>query len=144
MADNTEKAPKWAWWLLFGVSAVLAATIIIISAVKKDSGLSPQSQPRAAIADYPICAGPEIYDLRTREKQIKAQLHPDCWSGWVMLPGNTKFMTDTLLAGDLEYKFWDSRRVLVKDKTSSWLGDISSSSFRLRGNGEAIISIEKT
>ncbi len=50
MADNIEKSPNWAWWLLGAVSMLFVIVAIVVTIIKKDSGASSQAyQPRAAI-----------------------------------------------------------------------------------------------
>lgn len=97
----------------------------------------------AAPVDYPLCAGPEFYEMRSGKKEMRVALNSGCWSGQIMLPANTRFTVDTILPGDLEYKFWGGKRMLIPDKTVNYnfVGHISEKSFRLRGSGEAIISI---
>ena len=132
---------------------VILSIILVLAVLYKDQETgkwlesfkpSVQSQATAAITDYPLCAGQKSYNFWSGKKQIKMSLHNSCWSGEVMLPPQVKFMIDTPTTGDLEYKFWNGKRILVPDGSSQWLGDISHSSFRLRGNGEAIITIEKS
>src|SRR3990167_1562997 len=110
---------------------VILSIILVLAVLYKDQETgkwlesfkpSVQSQATAAITDYPLCAGQKSYNFWSGKKQIKMSLHNSCWSGEVMLPPQVKFMIDTPTTGDLEYKFWNGKRILVPDGSSQWLG----------------------
>lgn len=123
---------------------VLAILIVAAIFYRDDIGKWLKSlRLTEAAADYPLCVDQKSHSFWDGSTQIKVPLHSSCWSGQIMLPPQTKFMVDTPSKGDLEYRFWDGRRRLVPDGKAAWLGRISYSSFQLRGNGEAIITIEK-
>lgn len=101
------------------------------------------AQPRAAV-DYPLCAGPIRYEgFKKGAVQIKVPLNPRCWSGFVIMP-NYKFKFRFSSPGELEFKFIEGGRVLfAPTDPPALIGDIGRSYFQLRGDGEAIITVEK-
>lgn len=136
------QTPKIIKIVIWGAIAVIITMVIVLL---WPSAPPAPPQDKVALVDYPFCAGGKIYDLRGKTAQVTFQLHPTCWSGWVMLPegGNYSAVVDTLSSGDLEYKFWNGERVLIPDK--SVVADISNgrnygSAYRLRGYGEAVIT----
>jgi heme/copper-type cytochrome/quinol oxidase subunit 2 len=71
---------------------------------------------------------------------VKVKIYPDRWSGWINVPPGARCMIDT--PGEFEYLFWTGERIVVHEKETKWLGDIKSYSFRLRGSGEATITVQ--
>lgn len=150
---ETPRIIKIIVWATVGliIAIIIAVEIWFFWPAAPVEKISMVPEP-AVITDYPLCAGQEFYELRNGTKKISVKLYPGCWSGWVMLPIQAKeFAVDTLEPGDLEYKFWNSARILVPDQSVVWLDDNSQfkkltktqrSSFRLRGTGEAKITYE--
>lgn len=103
-----------------------------------------EKEEKKAAADYPLCA--ETADrakLTFEQPRATVQLNPKCWSGWVELPNDgPKFDGRITSPGDLEYLFIDGARRFVGGKESLWAGTIRNSTFRLRGEGVATITIE--
>lgn len=143
---GVAKTPLIIKKAVWGAVGVIILFFVIVPIFVLWQKITPAPVTKAIVSvDYPLCAGGNIYDLRRRTTQVNLQLHPTCWSGWVMLPegGNYSAVVDTLSPGDLEYKFWNGERILIPDK--SVMADISSgrnygSAYRLRGYGEAIIT----
>lgn len=133
----------------------IALTVILIlvvifndSEIKKSLASSPPTPTKTsaatALVDYPLCAGPEKYEnLKNGATQIIVPLNPRCWSGWVIMP-NYKFKFRFSSPKELEFKFLEGKRVLFNAADPPMvIGDIGNSYFQLRGDGEAIITIEK-
>lgn len=134
--------------------AVIAVGIIFVSAVifKEEELFWEKPREGKIFADYPLCAGPAIYDLRTNAREAAVELSPNCWSGQVLAPMYSQFVVDTFSPGDLEYKFLDGTRILVPDKSAisldrdgnfRRLNYLEKGTFRLRGNGSAKVVVYK-
>ena len=96
-----------------------------------------------AVVDYSLCAETAEGVELSLDKKPKAQLplSTKCWSGWVSLPNQVDARINNG-RGDLEYLFWDGRRLFVSGTERQWLGQIRGTNFRLRGEGIANIAIE--
>ena len=124
-----------------GLAIIILAAVIIY----KMAGVGWFQPTRAAMVDYPLCADSKRWTVKDVGDRVVVNLYSNCWSGWVSLPERVRWRVRTLSPGDLEYKFWDGKRILVPDGAASYnvAKNIPESVFRLRGNGQATVTAEK-
>lgn len=119
----------WAKLLLLAAALILFSTFVSGGYSGKYSGCggcSKSSEPSNELPNY---------------KTIKFQIDCCRWSDWISLPPGTKFKVDA--PGWHEYWFMDGSKKRIENKDYEWLGDIPSSTFKLRGaKGEATITYE--
>lgn len=98
---------------------------------------------------------PSKSDEERVEKVVKYQLDPVSWTEWISfaelkpseVPDDARFQFQVNAPGWHEYKFWDSPDIHVpgksenEDASKRWLGESAKSTFKLRGEGEAILRI---
>jgi hypothetical protein len=110
----------------------------------------PSHQQAPAVAQQeqlPVCmGGPDSYEFAVGEKQIHLALQPDCWSGWISLPLTKSFRIKTPEGKNVRLLTWRGEEFSSGNNNSKeekkWIGKISNSNFRLRGEGEAVVTYE--
>ncbi|MBI4692246.1 MAG: hypothetical protein HY773_02285 [Candidatus Terrybacteria bacterium] len=131
-AKKPRKKIKLCRWGTAGVVVALITTGIVYHLLA----------PKIPAVDYIE----EAIWLTDENPTATISLQPNCWSKKICLPPSRKFLVD--ISEKLEgIKFWDGtewdRATLVKylKETDGWMGKIPHSTFRLRGQGEATITI---
>lgn len=124
------------------VGIVIVALLVLVAGGVYTVSVQGSGTLQTALADYPLCADTAAGVGMTPKKiRAKMPLSLKCESGWVSIPDGYDFRISNG-SGDLEYFFWDGRRLFVSGKERKWLGDIRGQNFRLRGEGTAVIAIE--
>lgn len=118
----------------------IIALLILILIFSLTSDWWPHGKPAASSRGYPLCANSNNV-IRATAGVTKVKIKPKCWSVWIQIPPQKNFRVDT--PGEVEVLFWNGKRYFFADNNPQWLGDIPSSTFRLRGKeGIAEIYVE--
>lgn len=124
------------------IVAIAVLALIIYSGYNYYAKTDSSPQPSARVAEMiPLCADQKIYILTFDQPDAKVPLQPTCWSGWVRLPNQAKFSIAN--PGQLQLLTWDGHYLEFGADATEWLGEISFANFRLKGNGDATVSVEK-
>jgi hypothetical protein len=117
-AENASKVRSWA----SGKAATSVNSIFN----------APDKSPKV-----PLCDGAQNVSLDfSGSREIEIPLSTECWSGWVTLPPSADFSARN---GDksLEFLFVNGKHWKA-DGGPGHLGEVPSSTFRIRGEGEKV------
>jgi hypothetical protein len=129
--EDNGMVNKWFW--------VLPAALLIAGIVSLVVHLWFPSTARTA--EYPVCAGAPAYDLTSGDrKMVVVPLRQNCWSGWVKVPEHTK--TRVRNPGKLAILPWSGGEMDFAPDDTEWIGKVAFANFRLRGDGEAKVSVD--
>lgn len=118
-------------------AAFTIAVLVLIGIAIMLAHLYGASSPAQA-KEYPICAEWDGKTTRVEHSGVQVKIREQCWSAWLQLPPHQNFRVDT--PGEVEAWFWNGKHLFFADKNPQWLGDVTTSTFRLRGkDGQATI-----
>jgi hypothetical protein len=145
--------PNMAGKLINGAMMVCIVAITAIWGANKivqqiaTSASAPEKTPITAVAkDYPFCpdADREIF-VNNEKKSVTFRNLPSCWGPKINVPPHTDFDIIMDRIDGIQWwngDVWDRETVLYYlKKKDGWIGKIKYTSFRLRGVGEAKVSI---
>ena len=89
--------------------------------------------------------GEETYTFPEGVDQIEVPLHPTKWSGWVRTPPDVKtWWISPSDSSGAEIKYWNGERSKTYPHYNhKWRRGNQYSIFKLRGNGVALVTIER-
>ena len=93
--------------------------------------------------DYPLCADQMSHRFEPHKgtTYLEIQMHPECWSGWIVVPPGWNYYLHGQENKGMEMYFQDGYRVWVAPDTAPWFK--RRGVFRVRGEGKLIASISK-
>jgi len=94
----------------------------------------------ASPPSWPLCGDAERV-VQVAERETRIAVRSECWSAWIRVPPHRNFQVDT--PGEVEAWFWNGKRLFFADHNPRWLGDIPTSTFRIRGKtGTAVVHLK--
>ena len=128
---------KKAFWVFgFGVALVVFALALRTVFASLPTVFSSAASPPS----WPLCSDAERI-VEVMERETKTAIRSECWSAWIRVPPQRYFQVDT--PGEVEAWFWNGKRLFFADHNPRWLGDIPTSTFRIRGKtGTAVVHLK--
>lgn len=143
------QTPKIIKITIWGVIAVIAIIIGILLWPETPSAPTKTLAATASVMpDYPLCPDTDNKDFYLNDKNKSATFRVllSCWSPKVNITAHTDF--DIVVSERIEGiqfwngEIWDRETILYYlKKKDGWMGKLKYSAFRLRGVGEAKVSI---
>lgn len=152
----------WGGWLSAGFYrgvAGLAFLVILLSfflprtfdVVREKAGrideglagvLTAQPATQARMAGKPLCAEQITFrpDFEIAP-EMKIKIFPDCWSGWVAIPNQANFRISS--PDRVEILTPRGEWFRFGPDEARWLGEVRFSTFRLSGEGQAVVFVER-
>lgn len=123
-----------------GLVALLVMAIATIFLYSRPITL-PAAQARLA-AGKPLCADQTTFrpDFEIAP-EIEVKLSPDCWSGWMAIPNQTTFRISS--PDGVEILTPRGEWLRFGPDEARWLGEVRFSTFRLSGEGQAVVFVER-
>ncbi len=142
--DIQEGEPREVgpWIPAYAALATLVFGLILFFGIGSALKTTPISASPSAKIDYPLCADSENRQFAPGITKIEVKIRSECWSGWITTPATwPKYYYQSVLNKGMEIRFLDSTRMWLPANDVQWFN--RRGIFRLRGEGTAIVSIEK-
>lgn len=134
--ERRRRNRRVLWIAGFGVALLAFALAIRMVFSSLPAALNFAASPPS----WPLCSDAEKA-IQVTARETRVLIRSECWSAWILVPPRRNFQVDA--PGEVEAWFWDGKKLFFADKNPRWLGDIPTSTFRIRGkSGAATLYLE--